>query len=164
MDVFYYWKCYEVDIEEKWLGRFVVDTKKMSTKKKLDEIKKAEPQFIWVFKTPRGCGVSKNSSVREEPLLQLLARLAWSKEEISGFPKSGRTGECLHYDPKHPDSIVYTDTSNLMAIESVTKVLKDRGMQGFNNRFQGGSGVQRLEGKLLADMKVEVAKYSHQPF
>jgi hypothetical protein len=43
-------------------------------------------------------------------------------------------------------------------------VLKDGGLAGFRNGFYGESGIQFMDGKILADLKREAAKYSPRPF
>lgn len=157
MDVFYYWKCYEVDIDKKWLSRFV------SGEKSFSDLNSEHPRYVWAFQIPRGCGTKRGTT--EIPKLQLLARLVWSDKPDPKFPSSGRKEKSsMCYHPEHSDSVIYTNTGDLKAIKDITKLLSDGGLKGFDSNFQGKNGIQRLDGRLLEDLEREAAKYSYQPF
>lgn len=62
MHILYYWKNIDSDLKSGKIGHF------RSDKEKLEAFKAGYPDFIWIFKTPKG-------RVRD---VELLARLAWT--------------------------------------------------------------------------------------
>ena len=59
MDVFYYWRDYDVDVNAGRIGWL------LASRKKLDELRERHPDWIWAFRRPK----------KQKTRLQLLARL-----------------------------------------------------------------------------------------
>jgi hypothetical protein len=150
MDVFYYWKDYEDDIENGMVGRFV------STSKKLGEMNQCPPDYIWAFKTPAG----------RKGEVQLIARLWWADKEPKGLKRSEKTNikSVMHYERLDPRSILYDNTGSDEAIYHVTELLKIKFPAAFRSNFQGENGVHALDSNFLITFYKEMAKYSGTQF
>lgn len=157
MDVFYYWKEFEKNIDEGMIGRFV------SSKEQLDKLKDRPPDYIWAFIIPKG---RRGQRGKGEGKLRLLAKLRWSDKPLPGLPASDKeeiTSE-IYYDHKAADSILYKDTDSDDALELVTGLMKPKYPQAFNANFQGPNGVQVMEQDFVDKFNREIARYSSIQF
>lgn len=156
VDIFYYWRAYEEDIKKpgSTIGRFV------SGQDIFDKLRlhSPKPKYIWAFKTPVNCKPSRKGD------LQLLARLVWSDTEVITLPPSKKKGKYkAYYDPKDKESVIYTDTNTLDAVDHITDFLRAELPSAFKkNNFIGA--IHPMEDIFLASFNSEIAKYISAPF
>lgn len=150
MDIFYYWKKFEENIKDDMVGRFV------SQKKYFEKLKGRNPDYIWTFIIPKGCGEKGNRK------LKLLARLKWSDTPLPGLkPTKVEDVESeIYYDYEHTDSILYSDTDSDEAINLVTGLLRPKYAKAFEANFQGSNGVHVMESYFACEFNKAVAHYS----
>jgi len=101
MDVFYYWRDYDVDVNAGRIGWL------LASRKKLDELRERHPDWIWAFRRPK----------KQKAGLQLLARLRWTDSPAMKLPIEKGT-LAIYYDPA--DSVRYTDADGEAKIAEVT--------------------------------------------
>lgn len=135
MDVFYYWKDIESDLKAGRLGYF------RSSRAKLAEFQAAEPDNIWVFKTPKG----------RKGEIQLLAKLRWS-DKPTGVVRVGAAETCIFYDPAHPDSVSFIDSGSESAIKACTSWVRKHFPSSLRGNMQGELGQRELRGTSLFEL------------
>lgn len=154
MDIFYYWRDYEKDIKTpgETIGRFV------SGKNDFTKLNLCRPKYIWAFKTPGKCNPTLQGKV------QLIARLVWSEIEVVKLPPSKREKirSTAYFDPEAKDSVIYTNTDSLPAIDHVTKLMEDQFPTAFGNNFMGA--IEPMEESFLKGFNSEIARYTTAPF
>lgn len=146
MDIFYYWKNIDDDLRAGRIGWL------KSERQKLGELKERNPTNIWAFKTPVGC----------KGQLQLLAKLVWSDTPAVDVPKLD-VNSMIFYDYSHKDTIFYSFTDTVEAIEGVTKVLRVQFPVAFRSNFQGDNGIQIMDGDFLRQFKKLADNFSGTP-
>ena len=147
MDILYYWKDYADDLKHGRLGRF------RSSSPKLSELAADMPDFIWVFKTPRGLKGD----------VQLLARLRCVDSPTVSFTR--QAGEhYLFYDPQHPDSVRFPGSEAPEAIDAVSQWMRDHHHRSTRGNFQGQLGQQPLRGDVLTQLRRIAAGFETAPF
>lgn len=147
MDVFYHWKDINEDLKAQRIGylRANVDRAK--------EFQNGSPDYIWVFKTPRG---SKGR-------VQLHARLRWSDTPIG--PVARRVGETyLYYDAAHSESITFSDPNEASATDAATTWVRLHLPTAINANFQGANGQHALRGATVAEIKLLARSFHTAPF
>ncbi len=147
MDVFYYWKSFDEDVKEHRIGWL------QSDRTKLGEMRTRSPDYIWVFRTPKG---HKGS-------LQLLARIKCADKPLAAMPKIKATS-VVYYDAMATDSIAFTDSMVSDKIEAVTLLLKKHFPQAFKGNFQGDNGIHALEADFLFHLTKLVRDFPSEPF
>ena len=147
--MFYYWKDYEKDIKtpSETIGRFV------SGRDNFTKLNLRRPRYIWAFKTPERCKPSLKGKV------QLIARLVWSEIEVVKLPPSRRKKikSTAYYDPQAKNSLIYTNTDLLPAIDHVTKLVKDQFPETITSNFIGA--IEPMEDDFLKQFNSEIARY-----
>jgi hypothetical protein len=147
MDVLYYWKDINADIKAGRIGWF------RSTQERLSEFDASFPDFIWVFKTPKG----------EKGKLQLLARVAWSSK--SPPLRAVQPGDkVLRYDPEDRNSVWFVDTDREDAVVTVSHWMQRHFPAAVRANFQGINGQQPLRGAVLHELTVIAAGFEVRPF
>lgn len=147
MDVLYYWKDINADIKAGRIGWF------RSTQERLSEFEASFPDFIWVFKTPKG----------EKGRLQLLARVAWSSK--SAPVPAGRPGDnVLRYDPENPRSVWFVGSVHEDAVTGVSHWMQRHFPAAVRANFQGANGQQPLRGAVLQELTAIAARFEVVPF
>lgn len=141
MDVFYYWKGIEKDLEAGRVGRF------KSSRAKLTELADGFPDYIWVFKTPKG----------RKGMVQLLAKLRWADKATIEF-KVGPGQSYVFYDPAHEGSVRFTDSDSVGAIEDATSWVRRHFPTSVRGNFQGELGQLALRGPILKEL-TKLAEY-----
>lgn len=135
MDIFYYWKDYVADRDAGRIGFF------RSKRSKLAELAAEAVDYIWAFKTPKG--------LKGE--VQLIARLRCVEAPSKGFaPVAGEY--YAHYDPHHPKSVRFTNSSAPEAIEATTRWVNKHFHDAIAGNFQGELGQRALRGDLLREL------------
>lgn len=147
MDVFYYWKSFDEDISNHRIGWL------QSERPKLGEMRNRSPDYVWVFRTPKG----------HKGQLQLLARLKWADKPRLPIPKI-KAASLVYYDPKEADSVVFMDSIDAEKIEAVSALLKRQFPQAFKGNFQGDNGIHALEADFLFHLKKLIKDYPTVPF
>ena len=135
MDVFYYWKDIEKDLEAGRVGRF------KSSRVKLTELADGFPDYIWVFKTPKGC----------KGMVQLLARLRWADKATVEFEAEPGQSH-IFYDPVHKGSVHFSDGDSEDAIEGTTSWVRRHFPASVRGNFQGELGQLALRGPMLKEL------------
>jgi len=132
MDVFYYWKNYDVDLKAGRIGWL------KSERQKLGELRGRSPDLIWAFKTPSGC----------KGQIQLVARLAWSDSPRVSLPKLN-TASVIHYDPKDIRTSFFGPSGTQASVESMTQLFRGQFPNAFRANFQGDNGIHVMDGDFL---------------
>lgn len=147
MDVFYYWKDIEKDLEAGRVGRF------RSSRVKLTDLADGFPDNIWVFKTPRG----------RKGMVQLLARLRWADRATVGF-KAEAGQSYIYYDPSHEDSVRFAGSHSESAIEDATSWVRRHFPASVRGNFQGELGQLALRGQMLKELNKLADSLTAEPF
>ena len=147
MDVFYYWKDIEKDLETDRVGRF------KSSRAKLTELADGFPDYIWVFKTPKGC----------KGRVQLLARLRWADKATVEFKQESGQSH-VFYDPAHEGSVRFTDSNSEDAIDEVTNWVRRHFPASVRGNFQGELGQLALRGPMLNELTSFAESLASAPF
>lgn len=147
MDVFYFWKDFDADLKAHRIGHL------RSSKDKIDLLHEAHPDFVWVFRTPRG----------EKGRLQVLARLWWSRTPPSGFkPAPGETP--LYYDADHPKSVFFVDADADAAVDLVTEWARANVGSALLANFRGANAQHEMRGDPLIRLQRIAAGLETKPF
>jgi hypothetical protein len=147
MDVFYYWKNHEADVKAGRIGHF------KSTADKLTELADGFPDFLWVFKTPRG----------HKGEVQLLARLRWAdKRMVALKPEPGHV--YIHYDPVDPQSVAYCDSGAPSAVEATSRWVANHFPRMLAANFQGTAGQEAIRGAGLSELQKLASTFTTQPY
>lgn len=147
MDVFYYWKDINEDLKTKRIGYF------RSNLDRLKEFQDGSPDLIWVFKTPRGL----------KGQVQLHASLRWTDSPVG--PVLRRAGESyMYYDPMHPDSAMFTDSSTPGAIDEATAWVKHHFPSAITGNFQGLNGQHAMRGAAVGELRRMASSLAREPF
>jgi hypothetical protein len=147
MDVFYHWKDFEADLKAHRIGHF------RSSKDKLDPLHEAHPDFVWVFRMPKG----------EKGRVQLLAKLWWSRSAPSGFrPAPGESH--LYYDADHPRSVAFVGSEEPAAVGLVTEWARANFGSAVLSSFRGANGQFEMRGDPLIRLQRIAAGLETRPF
>lgn len=147
MDVFYYWKKFELDMKEGRIGWLLSDRKKMG------EMRADFPDYIWAFRTPQG----------HKGELQLVARLRWSDTPVVTVPRNDAQSE-IYYDPAHKDSRRFIDVDTDAHIREVSSMMRREFPGAFTAKFQGDNGLQPMRGDFLRKFRGIAEAYPYRPF
>lgn len=142
MDVFYYWKNYDKDLNSGRVGWLKSD------RQKLGELRGRSPDLIWAFKTPSGC----------KGQVQLVARLAWSDTPKVSLPKLD-AASVIHYDPNDPRTSFFGPNDTQASVEVMTQLLRGQFPSAFRANFQGDNGIQVMDGDFLRRFLRTVAPF-----
>ena len=145
MDVFYYWRDYDVDVNAGRIGWL------LASRKKLDELRERHPDWIWAFRRPK----------KQKAGLQLLARLRWTDSPAMKLPIEKGT-LAIYYDPA--ESVRYTDADGEAKIAEVTALMRSKFPNAFMANFRGDAGIHAMEADLLAQFVPKLAAYATEPF
>lgn len=146
MDVFYYWKNHEADVKAGRIGHF------KSTADKLTELANGFPDFLWVFKTPRG----------RKGEVQLLAKLRWAdKTTVALKPEPGHV--YFHYDPADAQSVAFGDRGTSSAVEATSRWVAHHFPRMLSANFQRTAGQEAIRGAALTDLQRLASKFATQP-
>lgn len=147
MDVFYYWKDCAADMKAHRIGRF------RSSQERLAELQAGYPDYVWVFKTPKG----------HRGQVQLLARLVWSDTPPSGFkPASGESH--IYYDASHRQSVWFDGSEDEAAVEGVSDWVARHFPSAVSSNFQGANGQRAMRGNVLAELDTLSRRWSRRQF
>ena len=147
MDVFYYWKDVKEDLDANRIGWF------RSSREKLAQFQDGAPDFLWVFKTPKGL----------KGQVQLLARLMWTDLPVVPVPRLA--GESyVFYDPSHCKSVRFTNSSNAANVDAVSVWVKRHFPTAVSGNFQGENGQQALRGEMLRELSGLTTDWPTEPF
>jgi hypothetical protein len=147
MDVLYYWKDINADIKAGRVGSF------RSTQERLSEFDASFPDFIWVFKSPKG----------ERGQLQLVARVVWSSK--SAPSRAAKPGDAvLRYDAEDLHSVCFVDSDGDEAVASVSHWMQRHFPAAVRANFQGVNGQQPLRGAVLHELAAIAARFQVRPF
>ena len=136
MDVFYYWKDISADLKAKRIGYF------RSNQERLKEFQNGSPDFIWVFKTPRGL----------KGQVQLHARLRWADSPV--VPMTRRAGESyMYYDPAASDSVMFSEGSASLAVDAATSWVRQHFPSAISANFQGLHGQHAMRGDAVFNLR-----------
>jgi len=145
MDIFYYWRDYDVDLSAGRIGWLP------SSQKKLHELRDRHPDWIWAFRRPKE---------RKEGL-QLLARLRWADAPTAKLPIE-KGAPAIYYNPL--ESVCYAHLADEAKAAEVTAILRSKFPNAFMAKFRGDAGVQPMEADLLAHLVPKLAAYTVEPF
>ena len=135
MDILYYWKNIESDLKSGKIGHF------RSDREKLETFKAGYPDYIWIFKTPKG-------RVRD---VELLAKLAWTDTATKGFsPTAGQSA--IHYDPRYPRSGRYDSRSSEANVDKTSNWMRRHFPAAVKANFVGSNGQHELRGEALREL------------
>jgi hypothetical protein len=147
MDVFYYWKDVKEDLDANRIGCF------RSSREKLAEFQDGAPDYLWVFKTPKGL----------KGQVQLLARLKWT--DVPVVPVLRKANEnYVFYDPNHAKSVRFTDSSDVAKVDAVSAWVKRHFPATVRSNFQGENGQQALRGEMLRELNGLIKAWPNEPF
>jgi hypothetical protein len=147
MDVFFYWKNVNEDIESKRIGHF------RSAQEKLAEFHAGAPDYLWVFKTPKGL----------KGQVQLLARLKWSDTPV--VPMTRKPGESyVFYDPGHTESVRFIDGGTESVVNAISNWVGRNFPDAIRGNFQGGRGQHAMRGPMLQDLHKLARTLTSTPF
>jgi len=146
MDILYYWKNIESDLKSGKIGHFKSD------KEKLEAFKAGYPDFIWIFKTPKG-------RVRD---VELLAKLAWTDTATKGFVPTAGQG-AIHYDPKYPRSGRFGSLSSGAGIDKTSNWMRRHFPGAVRANYVGSNGQQELRGEALRELQQLAGAWPMQP-
>lgn len=123
MDVFYYWKNVKEDIYTNRIGWF------RSSREKLAEFQDGSPDYLWVFKTPKGL----------KGQVQLLARLKWVDAPV--VPVTRKPGESyVFYDPSNANSVRFIGSGDAAGVMLLAPGSGGISLQSFTVTFRGKMG------------------------
>jgi hypothetical protein len=145
MDIFYYWRDYDADLNAGRVGWLHV------SRTKLTELKERHPDWIWAFRRPK----------RSKTGLQLLARLRWTDAPVVKLPIEKGT-PAIYYDPA--ESVRFSNTDEEARLAEVTTIMRARFPNAFLANFRGYAGVHPMEADLLAQFVPKLASYPVEPF
>jgi hypothetical protein len=135
VDVFYYWKNIDTDLDKGRVGWLA------SERKKLGELQDRSPDHIWAFRTPKG----------RKGQLQVVARLLWLKEPARGVsPPEAKS--CMYYDPSASTAVRFIGSDSDENIQIASAIIRRRFPSAFKSNFQGDNGVQVLENDLVREL------------
>lgn len=147
MDVFYYWKDVKDDLDANRIGWF------RSSREKLAQFQDGAPDYLWVFKTPKGL----------KGQVQLLARLMWT--DLPVVPVPHKAGESyVFYDPSHAKSVRFTESSDAASVNAVSAWVNRHFPAAVNSNFQGENGQQTLRGEMLRELRGLIKDWPNEPF
>ncbi|MCE1184644.1 MAG: hypothetical protein LWW92_03425 [Rhodocyclales bacterium] len=147
MDVFYYWKDYSEDLEVGRVGHV------RSTRAKLAELAEGAPDYIWVFKTPKG----------QKGRLQLIGRL-WCPANAIRLDPTGEGESRILYDPRHEASIRFANSDTPEAVDAITAWVSRHFAASVRGNFQGERGQLALRAQPLTELRKFAATLEAQPF
>lgn len=147
MDVLYYWKNHEADVEAGRIGHL------KSTAGKLKELAEGYPDFLWAFRTPKG----------RKGEVQLIARLKWADRATVKF-KAEPGLAYIHYDPNDKQSVAFKDAGIDAAVAATSRWARDHFPKMVAANFQGTSGQEALRGAALNELALLSAGFGAQPF
>jgi len=136
MDVFYYWKNYEIDVRNGRIGYLKSD------RNKLGDMRDRHPDQIWAFKTPPG----------RKGELQLVATLAWSDTPKVKVPPV-EAKSVIYYDPHSANTLFYGLAETETTIGEVSGMLRRAFPVAFRSNFQGDNGLQVIDGDLRIQIR-----------
>ncbi|MDQ2778324.1 MAG: hypothetical protein M3Y32_02070 [Pseudomonadota bacterium] len=136
MDVFYYWKNVESDVDAGRIGYL------QSGAETLTRLKAGYPGYLWFFKTPKG----------QKGRLQLLGRLLWSDTALASAGPAP-AGSHIHYDPDHPKSVWYEGSESENAVTAVTAWAAEHFHAAVRANFQGVNGQHEMRGAVLQELE-----------
>jgi hypothetical protein len=145
MDVFYYWRDYDADLNAGRIGWL------QASRKKLGELKERHPDWIWAFRRPK----------QRKTGLQLLARLRWADAPVAKLPIEKGT-PAIYYDPA--ESVCFSNADEDAKVAEVTAIMRAKFPNAFLANFRGDAGVHPMEADLLAQFVPKLASYSVEPF
>lgn len=146
MDILYYWKNFESDLKSGKIGHF------RSDREKLETFKAGYPDFIWIFKTPRG-------RVKD---VELLAKLAWKDSAAKGFvPTVGQA--FIHYDPEYPRSGRFGSVSSQSSIDRTSHWMRRHFPAAVRANFVGANGQHELRGEALRELQQIAESWPMEP-
>jgi hypothetical protein len=146
MDILYYWKDMESDLQSGKIGHF------RSDKSKLESFKAGYPDFIWIFKTPRG-------RIRD---VELLAKLAWTDTATKGFSPTVGQG-AIHYDPQYPRSGRFGSSLSEASIDKTSSWMRRHFPAAVRANFVGQNGQQELRGEALQELQQLASNWPMEP-
>ncbi len=147
MDVFYYWKDISIDLKAKRIGYF------RSNLDRLKEFQSGSPDFIWVFKTPRGF----------KGQVQLHARLRWVDSPVVLMVQ--KPGEShMYYDPANPDSVLFEDGSEADSVDAASEWVRRYFPSAITSNFQGLNGQHAMRGAAVSDLRRIAGGLRSTPF
>ena len=147
MDIFYYWKDVKEDLDANRIGWF------RSSREKLAEFQDGAPDYLWVFKTPKGL----------KGQVQLLARLRWANVPVVAVPR--KAGESyVFYDPNDVKSVRFTNSSDAARMDAVSAWVKRHFPAAIRGNFQGENGQQALRGEMLRELSGLIKDWPTEPF
>lgn len=145
MDIFYYWRDYDADLNAGRIGWLEV------SRKKLTELKDRHPDWIWAFRRPK----------HQKTGLQLLARLRWADAPVAKLPIEKGT-PAIYYDPA--ESVCFSNADDQAKVAEVGAILRTKFPNAFLANFRGDAGVHPMEADLLAQFVPKLASYTAEPF
>ncbi len=146
MDILYYWKNIESDLNNGKVGHFISD------KAKLEIFKAGFPDFIWIIKTPQG-------RIRD---VELLAKLAWTDTATKGFIQTVGQG-AIHYDPRYPRSGRFDSSSSEANIDKTSNWMRRHFPSAVKANFVGSNGQQELRGEVLRELQQIASSWPTEP-
>lgn len=147
MDVFYCWKNAKEDLDANRIGWF------RSSREKLAEFQGGSPDYLWVFKTPKGL----------QGQVQLLARLKWA--DVPVVPVSRKPGESyVFYDPSHAKSVRFIESGDAAGVDAASTWVKRHFPAAVRGNFQGENGQQALRGAMVRELNGLIKDWSTEPF
>ena len=146
MDILHYWKDIESDLKTGKIGNF------RSDKSKLETFKAGYPDFIWIFKTPKG-------RIRD---VELLAKLAWTDTASKRFTPTVGQG-AIHYDPSYPRSARFDSSTSEASIDVTSNWMKRHFPAAVRANFVGSNGQQELRGEALRELQQIAAAWPMEP-
>ncbi|HSI60517.1 MAG TPA: hypothetical protein VLA16_23365 [Ideonella sp.] len=147
MDVFFYWKDFSDDLKPDQIGWF------KSHGDKLAELQDGAPDYLWVFKTPKGL----------KGQVQLMARLRWVDTPVVPVPRA--PGESrVFYDPGHADSVRYLNSGEAPALAVATDWVRRYFPVAVRSNFQGANGQHALRGPAVQELNKLAKTLAAEPF
>jgi hypothetical protein len=145
MDIFYYWKDYDADLEAGRIGWLP------APRKRLAELRERHPDSIWAFRQPK----------HRKGQLQLLARLRWTDAPTVKLALE-KGAPVIYYDPAQ--STCFADVDNDTRIAELTSLIRGRFPGAFAANFRGDAGLHPMEADFLHRFIPKLASYPSEPF
>jgi NAD-dependent oxidoreductase involved in siderophore biosynthesis len=136
------------DLKARRIGYF------RSNHDRLKEFQDGSPDYIWVFRTPRGL----------KGQVRLHARLLWSDSAVVPMAKRSGNEAHMYYDPASADSVTYTNGETTAAVAAATAWVRNHFPDAIKANFQGVNGQHPLRGAAVVDLRLLASALTRVPF